>query len=220
MTHPHPLTIPAPPASIAPAPTLFTWRAGTPMHRVWNPTYAINVFNPGKGVARTRFAPIATPAGEHIPTLYAGETQACAFYERIFHDVPLAPASMRTVHVNDLRGLAAGTVAPTRDLALGQLFRPDLERLGLTRALVHSDADQYESSAAWAAALHRDFAQLDGLAWTSNRADPAIAVVLFGDRCGDVIAAGADADDVLTSASLLKVLNDCAERAGIRIVRA
>lgn len=218
MTPPHPPTIPAPPSAISLTPTLLTWRAGVPLHRVWPARFAANAFNPGAG-ARTRFAPIATPVGVTIPTLYAGETQICAFYERIFHDVPLEPAGLRTVHVNALRGLVAGTVLPKRDLSLAQLFRPDLERWGLTRALVHSDADHYEFTAAWAAALHRDFGHLDGLVWTSNRADPAMAVLLFGDRCATAIDAGNDAEDLLTSAALLKVLNDCAERAGIRIVR-
>ena len=209
--------IPLPPSPITLAPTRFLWRAGVPLHRVWHQKFTAHQFNPGVG-APTRFAPIKTSAGKFIPTLYGGETQVCAFYERIFHDVPLEPAGLRTVHENDLIDLVAGAVHATRDLSLAQLFRPDLERNGLTRALVHSDSDHYLRTAPWAAAWHRDFADLDGLVWTSNRADPAMAVVLFGDRCADWIEPADVPEEILTSASLLKVLNDCAERAGIRIL--
>lgn len=214
------ISVPEPPSPIALAPNIYSWRAGDPLHRVWNKKFAANAFNPGVG-APTRFAPIKTMEGRAIPTLYAGSTLECAFFERIFHDVRLEPQAMRTVHVNKIEDLLAGTIVPGRVLNLAQLFRPDLERWGLKRSeLVHSEADAYNATAKWAAALHRDFAHLDGLIWTSNRCDPALAVVLFGDRCEEFILTDDPGEEILHSAQLLKLLNDCAERANIRIARS
>ena len=39
-----------------------------------------------------------------------------------------------------------------------------------------------DKTAAWAQAIHRDFADAEGLAWTSNQCDPDDVFLFFGDR--------------------------------------
>lgn len=212
--------VPAPPCPITPAPNHYVWSRTKPLYRVFDARRRITDFNPGVG-DQTRFAPIVRSEGTPIPTLYAGESVECAFFERIFRNVPLPAEGLRTVHVNQFDHLACGAVLPTRDLTLAALFRPDLERWNLRRGeLVHSGADHYAQTAAWAAALHRDFPPLDGLVWTSNQSDPALAVLLFGDRCAEALTAQDPGSLIVRTPSWMNRLNDCAERAGIRITRS
>ena len=88
---------------------------------------------------------------------------------------------------------------------------------GVTREqLVGSLPTQFEQTMRWAQAIHSQFTDVDGLLWTSNQCDPAIAYVLFGDRVREVdikvvaVRQGSDA-------SFLHDVRDAATRGGIVI---
>ena len=68
--------------------------------------------------------------------------------------------------------------------AYNRLFNQELATLGLSRkALIESHGvDAYLWTVAWAAALHRDNPQLDGLAWHSRQQDSELVYVFFGGR--------------------------------------
>lgn len=210
--------VPSPPDKLEPAPNIENLDEGVFLHRIWHKKFAANAFNPGKG-APTRFAPINTPKGEAIPTLYAGSTRECAFHERLFHDVPLE-GSLRNFHLNQLSGLMYGTVAPARALRVAKLFRPDIALWNLTRdQIVHTESDAYLMTARWAEAIHRDYPQVDGLVWTSHRCDPDLAFVFFGDRVSDSdLTPTADARLIATDAELLDDLRAYAKRSGILLI--
>jgi hypothetical protein len=86
--------------------------------------------------------------------------------------------------------------------------------------LTATDAMYYPQTARWAEAIHRTHARVEGLEWTSYRAGPEWAYVLFGDRVNstDLLSAG---NEVLIpkDAGLYREVVDCGERVGVRIHR-
>ncbi len=175
MTH-----VPPPPAALAP-PNIYIWSPEQPLYRVARAPNPINAFNPGNG-RPSRFAPMFAADGTRIPTLYVGSSMECAVHEAIFRDV-WQTGELRSLHFNQLQSTRYGRLKCTRALNLVMLHAPDLAKWGLTREqLVHTAAADYLQTARWAEAIHRQFGELDGLAWTSHRCDPDLAMVLFGDR--------------------------------------
>lgn len=129
--------------------------------------------NPCQGGA-TKFAPIHDALGACVPTLYAAETVQAAIYETILHDVPLG-AAFKSVPHDAVESRQHSTLVVRRTLHLASLRAPDLMKWGLTPAtLIGSMPTQYPYTARWAKALHDQFAQVDGLVWTSNLCDPDI----------------------------------------------
>jgi len=75
---------------------------------------------------------------------------------------------------------------------------------------------QYHHTALWAKAVHDQFAEVDGLIWTSNLCDPDAALLFFGDRV--------DASDLMVTGvrhgsdgSFLEDVRKAAQRANILI---
>ena len=206
--------IPHPPACLEP-PNLIHLAEGELLHRVHAPQFHGSAFNPCQG-GHTRFAPLHDAQGECIPTLYAADSIEGAIYETILHDVPLA-ATRKSVPRQAVTDRRHSTLVVRRTLRLASLRAPDLMKWGLTPAtLIGTMPTQYHRTALWAKALHDQFAEVDGLIWTSNLCDPDAALLFFGDRV--------DASDLMVTGvrhgsdgSFLEDVRKAAQRANILI---
>ena len=171
----------APPAALARG-NLQLLAQGTLLHRLHDRTYAATSFNPGTGPSRSRFAPIKSATGLAIPTLYAAQTFECAAHETVFHDI-VHDQPLKSVPLSRLEPVIHSVVETQRDLAMVQLFEPDLNAWGLTRHdLIDTLPSHYAVTARWAEAIHAAHPDADGMVWTSRRCDPGTAYLLFGDR--------------------------------------
>ena len=171
------------PPETLPPPSVSTLPTGGRLHRVHLRRFAGNAFNPCLG-GPTRFAPIRDAAGQCVPSLYAGSTLDAAVFETIFHDVP-ATARLKTVPLHAVEERVQSVLETRRDMRLAALRAPELLSWGVNRRdLIESEASSYARTAAWAAAIHRCFPDIDGLVWTSRQCDPDSAYLFFGDRSG------------------------------------
>lgn len=192
--------------------------AGTSLHRIHQNIYGAIQFNPGvKGNAR--FSPIADPAGNAIPTLYAGDTFDCAAMESIFHDVPYTPG-FNSVAKGKLTGQVHSEVTTVSELILVDLRTMALRKLGMQRKdLIDTEKDCYPATRAVAAQIHDQQRNAQGLLWTSRQDDSARSVVLFGDRIapGSLQEAG-NSRDLVNDATAYEAVLNLAERIGVEIV--
>lgn len=171
--------LPPPPKSLDA--TLVTWGGGLEFHRVHDLAFGGSEFNPStKGNAR--FSPITDEADVLIPTLYAGTTLECALMETIFHDVPFK-AGFKPFSTLKMDGKVHSVLLPTADLRLIDLSTVALHKLGVKRTqLIDTTKAHYPATRRWAQALYSQFADAQGLRWTSRQADQAHAVMLFSTR--------------------------------------
>lgn len=170
-----------PPPSNLPDPNLHLLDAGQVLHRLHLSEFSGDAFNPCMG-GQTRFAPLHDKTGACVPSLYAATSFQAACYETLFHDVGHA-GRFKTVPLNALHARAHSVLTTTRPLRLAALFEPDLKRWELARAsFIAAPAVQYAHTVEWAAAVHAQFPDIEGLIWTSNQCDPDLALILFGDR--------------------------------------
>lgn len=200
--------------------TLHTVRlpAGSRLHRIYSPEYAGNAFN-SLTVRLNRFSPIFH-RGEVVPVLYAASSQVGAIYETLFHDVAIQGSKRMALPLKALYK-HYGTWVAQRELTLATLHAPDLTRFGLTvDQLTATNSMYYPQTARWAEAILGAHPEVEGLEWTSYRAGPDKAYVLFGDRVkpADLLPAG---DEVLirTDATLYNLVVTCGERVGVRVNR-
>lgn len=174
------MSIRAPSDELA-SPNIFTLGAGSLVERVHDRRYGGSDFNPCKG-APTRFAPIHDAEGNCVPSLYAADTLEAAIHETIFHDIPVQ-AKPGTVPKTLVQIRAHSGIEVLRDLRLASLRGPDLRRWRIGRnTLIATSPALYPQTAKWAGAIHRQFPEVEGLVWTSNRCDPDTAYLFFGDR--------------------------------------
>ncbi len=165
----------------------------------------------------TRFAPLRTPSGDCLPTLYAGDSFECAVHESVFHDIPY-DASDKFIARSKVTSRAISWLEVTGDLVLASLHEPDLNRLGRTRGeLIDTRPPTYPETARWAEAFHQADPNIAGLAWTSRRCDPARAFVLFEDRVPPSVLQVRDRVEVATSATHFDQIRQFGRRAGITI---
>lgn len=204
---------PAPPTPFPPVTP--SWiAAGTILHRIHSADYEGNSFNPCAG-RPTRFAPLRRPDATCIATAYAAATLECAVHETVFHEVQ-HDATRKTVDFRVIEKLAHSTVRSARALSVVQLFEPDLNRWGLTRAsLIDTFAADYLQTAQWAIAIHDAHKDVDGLVWTSRRCDPHTAFVLFGDRVDPVDLRVLQTEPVAGNDPLIGDIRGFGDRAGI-----
>lgn len=172
-------TVPVPPAGGL-RPLLATWRRGTRIWRCHEAKLAPKEFNPGLG--HGRFHPLFDAVtGAPIPTLYGADEVSGTLSETVFRSVPARGPSKR-IRTSALRPLCLSSLVLRRDVTLADLSGHGLRRIGVRRAeLIESSAAQYNTTARWAEAIHRD-STVDGLLWVARQNDRALGVVLFGDR--------------------------------------
>ena len=173
-------------------PLIETWPAGRTIHVIHEAAYAPTDFNPGVDAAGalrtpTRFAPIRDLKGRVVPYLYGGSTLDCAIFETVFHHVPI-DAAAKFVDLDDFAQRGHGCLVPKRDLRLVDLTTDGLHRLKVTKTeLIASAPIDYPATARWAAAIHHQFAAVDGMVWMSRQRDRDQALLLFGDRVGKAL---------------------------------
>jgi RES domain len=207
--------IPSPPTDF-PALHRVGLRPAAELHRIHGSSFDSNAFNPCLG-RPSRFAPLRRSDGSCIPTMYAATTFECAVHETLFHEIQ-HDAKHKSIRFGEIENLDYAVLRPQRALALAGLFEPDLNKWGLIRRqLIDTFAADYEATARWAVALHDAFPDIDGLAWTSRRCDPACAYLLFGDRVtSDKLDIAQRARITETNALLLQI-RSFADRANILI---
>lgn len=174
------MSIKSPPNPLA-RPNYLKLRKGTVIHRVHLSVFDGDSFNPCDG-GQTRFAPIADAKGKCVPSLYAGSTVESAIFETIFHDIPVK-AELKTVPKIMVTERSHSELKLTRGFELVMLHAADLSKWKIRRQnLIGSSPKLYGKTAEWATAIHHQFLNADGLVWTSNLCDPAVAYLFFGDR--------------------------------------
>lgn len=213
----------AAPATVVPGidPSLVTLHmlpAGTLLHRVHPDKYGPVEFNPGL-VGNARFSPIQTPAGNAIPTMYAGENFDCAAMETVYHDVPIAPG-LKTVDQGKFVGQVHSVFETREELRLVDLRTKALRKLGLQRKdLIDTEKDQYPKTRTVSASIHAQRDDVQGLLWTSRQDDSARSVVLFGDRIGPhALVPVGSSRDLVTDVKAYDELVDLGERIGVLLV--
>jgi hypothetical protein len=204
------------PLASFPAVNRFLLPGGKIIHRIHARAFAPDSFNPCRG-RPTRFAPLLRADGSCIPTAYAAETFECAAHETVFHEIQ-HDAPRKTIDADAVEALDYATISAARNLNLCALFKPDLNRWGLTRQnLIDTFPSRYKDTAPWAIAIHDAAPDIDGLIWTSRRCDPQFACLLFGDRVGDALAVHAR-HPIGSTPALLAQMRDFGNRAGITLV--
>ncbi|RWI16726.1 MAG: RES domain-containing protein [Mesorhizobium sp.] len=204
------IVVPSPPPS--PVCNILALPAGTELHRVHSRDRRAHEFNPGFG--SSRFAPFKS-AGKEVPTMYLGTSFGCAAYESIFHDIDPS-AAFKSVPMSKVDECACSVVKIDRDLKLGRLFEPDLNKWTVTRqTLIDTPPSSYVSTRIWAQAIHDANPTLDGMIWTSRRFDEDQCLILFGTRVDqssiDVVSTG----EFASSPLLLDHLVDLGRLSGI-----
>lgn len=208
-------TVPAPPAKLHV--TWMIFAAGSILHRVHRDIYGPVEFNPGFGDAR--FSPIQNQEGEAIPTMYAGDTLACALMESVFHDVPHS-AGFKSFDKSKLDNQVHSSVKLERSVILADLANVPLRKLGVSRKqLIDSEKNQYPATRQWAAAIHHQFPDIQGLSWISRQDDRARATMLFGDRVPDGgLSPAEEPRSLLDDSTNYDAVLDVAEQIGVNIV--
>jgi hypothetical protein len=167
--------------------TVLTWGKGETLFRVHPEIYGSAQFNPS-AAGDARFSPLLDAAGTVIPTIYAGTTLDCALMETVFHDVPFVAGPKMLSKTTHIAGKVYSQFTLSRNLELIDLSAIPLRKLGISRKdLIECDGTQYPQTRAWAVALHEQFPNAEGLTWTSRQADPARALILFGDRVANSV---------------------------------
>jgi len=187
----------------------------TILHRLYSKKHAGNTFN-SSHEKLNRFSPIFYE-GKVVPVLYAGSSLQCAIYETLFHDAYLA--KRRALPVTSIEDRRYGGWIVQRALTVATLHAPDLARFELTiDQLTATNAMYYPQTARWAEAIHNNHPDVQGLEWTSYRAGPERAYVLFGDRVKphDLRTAGNQVD-VATDHLVYKEVIECGHRVGVRV---
>ena len=207
------MAIRSPPAPLT-APQYAVLPQGTVLHRVHLSAYRAMQFNPGLG-GPTRFAPFDDAGGNPVPSLYASATLRAAIHETIFHDIA-ANAAVRTVRLDAMRIRTHSELELARDLKLVELRTVTLGRWGISRNdLISSRAALYGQTVLWAAAVHRDIPDADGLVWTSNQCDPDDACLFFGDRVHERDFTVSRSRDGIIDKSFLKDVREEGRQRGI-----
>lgn len=139
--------------------------------------------------------------------------------ETVFHDVSFAPGykshdkAKLIDHVHSQ--LEHGT-----DLILADLRSKALRKLGVKpRQLIDTEMDQYQATRRWAEAIHAQYANVQGLCWTSRQDDSALALVLFGDRIDKELLFQVGASrSLLDDGTAYNELLNLAAKIGVNIV--
>ena len=209
------MTIRRPPSPIT-NPQFTVLAPGTALHRVHRTAFRPAEFNPGIG-GPTRFAPFSNSAGAPVPSLYASATLRAAIHETILHDVP-ASTVIKTVRLNEVHERTHSVLRTNRGLRLVELRNVTLGKWGISRRdLITSGPAIYGETVLWAAAIHRDVHDADGLVWTSNQCDPDNACLFFGDRVDEGDFTTVRSRDGAADKSFLQDVRDEARLRGIAL---
>jgi RES domain-containing protein len=210
--------VPLPPNPFPKALNTIPLPANTELHRIYSPDFAGNSFNPSHEKLN-RFSPIFH-RGEVVPTLYAASSRDGAIYETLFHDAHIKGSRHQALPLKSLNK-HYGIWITQRKLMLATLHAPDLARFGLTvDQLTATNSMYYTQTARWAEAIHLAAPYIHGIEWTSYRAGPDKAYILFGDRASskDLKPSGTEVL-IRSDAALYARVVECGLRVGVRVHR-
>lgn len=163
--------------------------AGTELHRIHHGDYGSCQFN-GADRGNARFSPISDARDNVIPTIYAGQSFRCAICEIILRapDAAPHPGALTVVSPQDFEAYQHSAIRTKRELTLIDLTALGQRALGLTsNALLSGGTLHYPATRAWAEAIHTHVRWAEGIFYTSYQCGPEFALMLFGDRCVDVL---------------------------------
>ena len=171
------------------SPLAISMPAGQELHRIHHTAYGPCQFN-GADRGNARFSPIRDRSGAIIPTIYAAQSFRCAACEIILRapDAVPDPAVMTIVSPRDFDLHQHSTIRTRRALELVDLTPFGQRAVGLVgNALLSGGTLHYQATRDWVEAVHAHVPWAQGICYTSFQAGPDFAIVLFGDRCGDVL---------------------------------
>ncbi|WP_292156262.1 RES domain-containing protein [Mesorhizobium sp.] len=95
-----------------------------------------------------------------------------------------------------------------------------MRKFGIKRhQLFDTEKDRYPEARAWAAAIHAQCLDVQGLCWVSRQDDGGRALILFGDRVADKLLNQAiDSRDITADLDVYSDLLVLADRIGLKIV--
>lgn len=151
--------------------------------------------------------------------MYGGDTMACALMESVFHDVPHT-AGFKSFDKSKLDNQVHSCIKLEQPVVVADLASVPLRKLGVSRKhLIDSEKNQYPATRLWAAALHDQFPDLQGLSWMSRQDDRTRATMLFGDRVPDGALSPVEEPRPLLDDSVnYDAVLDVAEQIGVNIV--
>lgn len=164
-------------------------KSGTELHRIHHSDFDAAQYN-GTDKGNARFSPIRDAAGAIVPTVYGGETFACAACEIILRCPDVPPIDPKTglptlqvVFPADFAAHRHSIVRTTLDLNLLDLRITGQRRIGVNgNALLAGPKSTYPATRGWAERIHGACPDAQGIYYTSVQAGPDHALVLFGDR--------------------------------------
>ena len=176
-------TIPPVTALVTGKETYHTVPAGVRLHRLHHGDFEATSFNPTP-FGNARFSPIRTPGGAIIPTIYAGQSFACATSEIILRCPDAPPGDKRRiVHPSDFAEYEHSEIETADSFKLLDVTIAGQRRIGLDHnVLLAGPSSTYPATREWAEAIHASFPAAQGLYYLSYQYAPDYAVVLFGDR--------------------------------------
>jgi len=146
-----------------------------------------------------------------------GSTFDSVTYETLFHEIPVR-TKRTTFPEAVLIGRAHTELETWRDITLAALGAAELATWSLSlTALIESSPWLYKQTAAWAKAIHHQFPNVEGVAWTSHRCDPEDAYLFFGDRVREIDFRVVSTRAYPNESSFLTDVRQAAWRSGISI---
>ncbi|MCI2416177.1 RES family NAD+ phosphorylase [Saccharopolyspora sp. K220] len=168
-------------------PNRYVLPADTKLHRVHDRKRRAAEFKPAQlntGSPGSRFD--GTEA-DPFASYYAGLESTTALAETLLRNLGFGVDGQRLIRRAQIAGRRLSTVRTTRELNLVSLrTAPDLAAVGQDSWLIDSEGkDAYPKTQKWAAWIRSQADWAAGLIWPSKRDTGKLALVLFGDRCGE-----------------------------------
>lgn len=122
------------------------------------------------------------------PFLYAAPVPETAILETLTRDLPFHSRHLRTIRRNTVANMTLSPVLVTEPLTLISLMSGiDLASALQDGWLIQCGSRDYPQTRRWASWLRLQVPAAQGIAWMSRRNVGNQAVVLFGDRCANVL---------------------------------
>jgi hypothetical protein len=162
------------------------WRIHRSEIRVtnFNPAPADNLFGGGR---------FDGTVSDPYPFLYAAPEPETVLLESLTRAVPINEQAVRVIPRNFVAGRSLSTIRLIRSLRLISLMTAaDLAQVGQDEWLVQAGSEAYPQTRSWASWLRVRDPSSQGIIWPSSRNVGHYCVVLFGDRCSDILQASND----------------------------
>ncbi|MEV5983123.1 RES family NAD+ phosphorylase [Streptomyces sp. NPDC052114] len=175
------------PSAYAMSPRRRTLPAGTRlwrMHRAKRPAEQFNPVSVDPHFGGNRFDGTSYDPYSY---LYVAEGPTTALAETLLRSLEFDVATrMRLIPYAAVHGKSLSLLTIRRELPLVSLItEADLAAVCQDSWLLEAEGDRYAKTRRWASEIRAQAPDTAGLVWQSRRNRPCLALVLFGDRCGD-----------------------------------